>query len=249
MNRSQLRPNMTSELVLFQVAAIVALVGMSLGWRGVMTRYSGFYDLPTAWSMMFWGIIIGGFYGLLCDYFLLRPYLELGVPSITNLTITFLLAVVVHMMLRRERVRKTGSQPTTGWTLGLSVGGMIGMYTIYRMLEIFSDEVWLLAMNVALVAIISPRAHALLFCRHGYHMLNGMRWKAVLRTFIWGALLITSIYTAAITPLYWIFIIPFVLIAEKSAHDWVWAAVPKPARRRLRRIWADAARQAVKEEE
>ena len=44
---------MASDLMLFQVASITALVGMGLGWRGVMTRYSGFYDLPTAWSMMF----------------------------------------------------------------------------------------------------------------------------------------------------------------------------------------------------
>ena len=35
---------MVSELALFQVAAVAALVGMALGWRGVMTRYAGFYD-------------------------------------------------------------------------------------------------------------------------------------------------------------------------------------------------------------
>ena len=54
---------MASDMWLSQVAIIVSLVGMSLGWRGVMTRYSGFYDLTTAWSMMFWGILIGGIYG------------------------------------------------------------------------------------------------------------------------------------------------------------------------------------------
>ena len=58
---------MASDLMLFQVASIVALVGIEiLGWRGVMTKYSGFYDLPTAWSMMFWGIL-GGLYGNLGD--------------------------------------------------------------------------------------------------------------------------------------------------------------------------------------
>ena len=53
---------MASELLLFQVASVTALVGMTLGWRGVMTRYSGFYDLPTAWSNVFWGILLGGLY-------------------------------------------------------------------------------------------------------------------------------------------------------------------------------------------
>jgi len=66
---------MASDAILFQIASIVALIGMGLGWRGVMTRYSGFYDLPTAWSMMFWGILIGGLYGALSDYFMLIPYL------------------------------------------------------------------------------------------------------------------------------------------------------------------------------
>ena len=47
----------------------------------------------------------------------------------------------------------------------------------------------------------------------------------------------------------WIFIIPPVLLAEKRAHDWVWAAVPRPARRRLRRIWSDASRSKTIEEE
>ena len=33
-------------------SAICGLVG-TLGWRGVMTKYSGFYDLPTAWNQVF----------------------------------------------------------------------------------------------------------------------------------------------------------------------------------------------------
>ena len=80
-------------------------------------------------------------------------------------------------------------------------------------------------------------------------MLEGKRWRAVLRTFFWNSLLITGLYTAFFFPLVWVFIIPVMLLAEKQAPNWVWAAIPKPARRRLRRIWADAARNRVKEEE
>jgi hypothetical protein len=39
------------------------------------------------------------------------------------------------------------------------------------------------------------------------------------------------------------------LLADKQSSEWVWAAVPTPARRRLRRIWADESRAKVKEEE
>ena len=75
------------------------------------------------------------------------------------------------------------------------------------------------------------------------------RWSIVLRTFFWSTLLLTSLYTALKNPVVWIFIIPPLLLAEKQAQNWVWAAVPKPARRRLRRIWADASRNNLKEDE
>ncbi len=242
---------MASDTVLFQIASIVALIGMGLGWRGVMTRYSGFYDLPTAWSMMFWGILIGGLYGAVADYFILLPYLNntMENSSISNLVvISLILAVGVHMMLRRERVRRTGSQPTSGWTLGLAIGGMIAMFLILRMLQIYPISVELV-ISIICIALISPRAHALLFCYHGFGMLMDKRWKAVIKTFVGSVLLINGLYFVVKTPIGWIFIIPFVLLAEKQSREWVWAAVPGPARRRLRRIWADQSRARAKEEE
>ena len=98
---------MASDLALFQVASITALVGMGLGWRGVMTRYSGFYDLPTAWSMMFWGILIGGIYGTMGDRSLLIPYLTGEFLPYYNVVICLLMAVVVHLVLRTKKVRRT----------------------------------------------------------------------------------------------------------------------------------------------
>tara|TARA_B100000242_G_scaffold67125_1_gene41708 strand:- start:841 stop:1560 length:720 start_codon:yes stop_codon:yes gene_type:complete len=239
---------MASDLALFQVASITALVGMGLGWRGVMTRYSGFYDLPTAWSMMFWGILIGGIYGTMGDRSLLIPYLTGEFLPYYNVVICLLMAVVVHLVLRTKKVRRTGSQPTTGWALGLAVGGMVAMFVIFRLLESYSFDIQIAA-SMILVALISPRGHALIFCRHGHGMLMDKRWSIVLRTFFWSTLLLTSLYTALKNPVVWIFIIPPLLLAEKQAQNWVWAAVPKPARRRLRRIWADASRNNLKEDE
>ena len=80
-------------------------------------------------------------------------------------------------------------------------------------------------------------------------MLKGKRWGIVLRTSILSALLLTALYNSFDFPLIWIFIIPPVLLAEKSSHDWVWAAVPNQARRRLRRIWSDASRIKNNEDE
>ena len=209
---------MASELWLSQVAIIVSLVGMSLGWRGVMTRYSGFYDLTTAWSMMFWGILVGGLYGSLGDLFLLTVYIEGNFLPYSNLIICLGLSVAVHLFLRRKKVRRTGAQPTTGWALGLAVGGMISLFLIFRLLQANKNDIGLeLIATIILVALISPRAHALIFCRHGYGMLMGRRWSIVLRTFFWTALLLTALYSSFYLTRIWIFIIPPVLLAEKIA--------------------------------
>ena len=241
---------MASDLWLSQVAIVISLVGMSLGWRGVMTKYSGFYDLTTAWSMMFWGILVGGLYGSLGDLFLLTVYIEGKFLPYSNLIICLGISVAVPLFLRRKKVRRTGSQPTTGWALGLAVGGMISLFLIFRLLQVYQDNIGIeLVVTIILVALVSPRAHALIFCRHGYGMLMGKRWSIVLRTFFWTSLLLTALYSTVYRMDVWIFIIPPVLLAEKRAHDWVWAAVPRPARRRLRRIWSDASRAKAREEE
>ena len=80
-------------------------------------------------------------------------------------------------------------------------------------------------------------------------MLLGKRWKATLKTFILTTVLLIAIYSAIFDPRTWIFVIPVVLLSEKKAQDWVWAAVPNPARRRLRRIWSDASKTNSSEEE
>ena len=127
------------------------------------------------------------------------------------------------------------------------MGGMIGMYVIYRVLESGINPSHIA--TAVLIALVSPRGHALVFCRHGYDMLLGKRWKATLKTFFLSALLLGSIYSSINDPIVWIFVIPVLLLAEKKAQDWVWAAVPTPARRRLRRIWSDASRTNSSEEE
>ena len=152
------------------------------------------------------------------------------------------------MMLRRVRVRKTGSQPTSGWALGLAIGGMTSMYLIFRTLQVHEVSVFIIA-NLVVLAIITPRSEALICAHHGYRMLEGERWRAVFRSFIIRTVFLSALYFTVLQPLTWIFIIPLVLLAERNAEKWVWAAVPKPARRRLRRIWAEKAREASSEEE
>jgi hypothetical protein len=44
-------------------------------------------------------------------------------------------------------------------------------------------------------------------------------------------------------PFGWVFIGSMIMIVDPRIEDWVWASIPKPARRRLRRIWASNERE------
>tara|TARA_Y100001978_G_scaffold52125_1_gene46842 strand:- start:8 stop:865 length:858 start_codon:yes stop_codon:yes gene_type:complete len=244
--------DMVSELGLFQLSSFCALIGMTLGWRGVMTKFSGFYDLPTAWSQVFWGIVLGGIYAVMGDGLLFEPYYKTvtinenimygGLNIFSLMFVALFASVASHLLLRRKRVRQGGSQPSSGWALGLAIGGMTAMVLMFRMFEFEGVFSFVGLMNVGLVALIAPRADALITSRHGYLMLQDRRWGAVLRSTFWRASLLVGLYYVVFNPIGWFFILPFVFLANPSAEKWIWESVPKEGRRRLRRIWAEQAR-------
>ncbi len=242
---------MASTFLLFQVASVSALVGMTLGWRGVMTRYSGFYDLPTAWSNVFWGILIGGFYGSFTHNFIVVPYIgmvvdeQAAVVNPLNLLLLCLLAsVAVHLLLRRDRVRRGSSQPTSGWALGLAMGGMLSMVFILRILETFEFNISLIV-TIACLALFGPRCEALISSFQGHLMLEGKRWGAVLRGTFWRCAYIVMFAFALVNLSAWLFIIPAALIFNRTSESWIWDSIPKEGKKRLRKIWARNARESL----
>lgn len=178
---------MASDLLLFQISSVSALIGMTLGWRGVMTRYSGFYDLPTAWSNVFWGILIGGLYGSSIYSYTIIPTIEFEasgegqIANPVNLVLLCLIASIAsHFILRRKRVRSGSSQTTSGWALGLAIGGMFGMVVIYAVLRIYEFNLQL-ALTVVLLSVLAPRCEAIISSYQGQMMLMGRKWGAILR--------------------------------------------------------------------
>ena len=244
---------MASTFFLFQAAAVTSLIGMTLGWRGVMTKYSGFYDLPTAWSNVFWGILLGGIYASTSHNFILLPYLQFvaddasAVVNPINLLFLCLTAsVAAHMLLRRERVRSGSSQPTSGWALGLAIGAMVGMVHLYRVFEIQNSLLDLkLWVTVAGFSIFAPRTEALICCFHGQLMLQGRRWGAVLRSTFWRYAYLVMFAYAVVEPLAWIFIVPFALLVKKKADKWIWDSIPSEGKKRLRKMWARQVREKL----
>ena len=243
-------------MLMFQSAAFLSLLGMAFAWRGVMTKYSGFYDTPTAWSHVFWGVIVGGFYASLCDRGLFHGYIlmmtEQANPTVgywSNLLILMLgISVIVHLLLRRQKVRSTSQQPTSGWALGTAIGGMMALIIIFRVIQLSDEWSIIVVAKIILIASLIPRCEALITCHQGFNMLQGKRWGAVLRSALWRTALVNVVYFSVFDITGWVFLIPILLLANRKASDWVWEAIPRPARRRLRRIWADEARRSSEEE-
>jgi len=215
-----------NQFLVFQIAAVCGLVGMTLGWRGVMTKYAGFYDLPTAWNQVFWGILLGGAYASYADNSLFIPYYNAAVLESANGELNII-----------------QFQATSGWALGLAVGGMLAIVLIQRKLATDMDQVWDYVTVVSL-AFFAPRVEGLITTFHGTLMLKGKRWGAILRTTFWRTLSLTMFYFAWFNPLAWVFIIPPVLLVKDNAERWVWDSVPKEGKRRWRRMQADKVREA-----
>ena len=246
--------HMASTFLLFQVASVSALVGMTLGWRGVMTRYSGFYDLPTAWSNVFWGILIGGFYASFTYNNIVLPYIvmvnddQAAVVNPLNLLLLCLMAsVAVHFLLRRDRVRRGSSQPTSGWALGLAMGGMMSLVFILSILE--TEFNISLVATIACLALFGPRCEALITSFQGHLMLQGRRWGAVLRGTFWRCAYVVMFAFALVNLSAWFFIIPAALLFNRSSETWIWDSIPKEGKKRLRKIWARNARESLQSSE
>ena len=240
---------MASDLLLFQISSVSALIGMTLGWRGVMTRYSGFYDLPTAWSNIFWGILLGGIYGSMIYTEIIIPTIEFEatgggeIANPINLVLLCLIASIIsHFILRRKRVLSGSSQTTSGWALGLAIGGMFGMVVIYAVLRL-SEFNLQLVLTVTLLSILAPRCEAIISSYQGQMMLMGRKWGAILRTTFWRCLFVVFFTYVLSAPIGWIFILPVMLIANRASEDWIWNSIPKEGKKQLRKIWARQARE------
>ena len=112
-----------NDFVTFQIAAICGLIGMTLGWRGVMTKYSGFYDLPTAWNQVFWGILLGGAFASYADSSLFLPYYEAQVTGTRTAELNVIRLILVPLIatigmhfcfVENEFVKAVHKQPVVG---------------------------------------------------------------------------------------------------------------------------------------
>ena len=160
-----------------------------------------------------------------------------------NLVLLCLIASIIsHFILRRKRVLSGSSQTTSGWALGLAIGGMFGMVVIYAVLRL-SEFNLQLVLTVTLLSILAPRCEAIISSYQGQMMLMGRKWGAILRATMWRCGYVVMFAYVLSAPIGWIFILPVMLIANRASEDWIWNAIPKEGKKQLRKIWARQARE------
>jgi hypothetical protein len=241
------------EAVVFQIAALLALLGMGLAWRGVMTQYAGFYDLTLAWSHVLWGCVLGALVASLEFQTLFIPYYELviGGSDATQGPNLFVLlwfvamhSAAAHLILRRTKVREASAQTTSGWALGAAMGGMQGLFLSAQLLNantaFDASHRWL---GAAAFGLLLPRLEATLTAWQGHLMLQGRRLGAVFRAAAWRMVLLTLAYFAFFQPLIWLVAVVVLLSAEPRVGGWVWDGLSPQAKRALRRVRAERARE------
>ena len=134
------------------------------------------------------------------------------------------------------------SQTTSGWALGLAIGGMFSMVAIYAVLRIYEFN-FQLALTVFLLSLLAPRCEAIISSYQGQMMLMGRKWGAILRATMWRCGYVVMFAYVLSAPIGWIFIIPVMLIANRASEDWIWNSIPKEGKKQLRKIWARQARE------
>ncbi len=262
LHEQRVRGGSVQDAVVFQLAALMCLVGMALCWTGVLSRYAGFYDLTVVWNSVLWGIPLGALVAVLEFQSLFLPYFETVLggqeaaqgPSLPVLLWwVFMHSAVVHLVLRRTSIRSTGGHVTAGWALGTAMGGMHGLFLSAQLLgapmTLHAAHRWLGALAFGL---LMPRLEAVLTAWQGQLMLQGRRIGAVVRAAAWRMVMLTLAYFAFFQPLAWIAAIGVLGLTESRVDSWVWGGLDKRAQRVLRRIRATAARerrQAQTEEE
>lgn len=241
------------DVVVFQIAGLLGLVGMGLTWTGVLARYMGFYDLSLVWNHVLWGMALGALVAVLEFDSLFLPYYAAVIdgsdatrgPSLLWLAWWVSMhSAVVHLFLRRERVRRAGAHVTSGWAFGATMGGMHGVFLSAQYLNGAPVDGWVTrTAGTVAFALLLPRLEAVITAWQGHLMLHGRRLGAVIRAALWRMVMLTLVYYAFFEPLAWLAALAALGLIEPKVNGWVWSGLDKRAQRMYRRVRANAARE------
>tara|TARA_B100001113_G_scaffold95856_1_gene76827 strand:- start:454 stop:1251 length:798 start_codon:yes stop_codon:yes gene_type:complete len=189
-----------------QIAFAIGLLGVYIGWRGIIAKMTGFYDMAGAFKYLLFGIVSGMVFAVASDEMILQfavieAKLNIIYAFIVCLIIGASESALVMFLLGRPKVVSLRASTPYGWTLGLGMGAMFTSVLIVRLFDPalpgsdFSGFD-IIAIVIALsLAVIACLGNALVSTYQGVGVLTSTRLKTFyVSTFSRGVLILGCIF-------------------------------------------------------
>ena len=189
-----------------QIAFAIGLLGVYIGWRGIIAKMTGFYDMAGAFKYLLFGIVSGMVFAVASDEMILQlAFIESRLNIIHAFIISLLIgaseSALVMFLLGRPKVVTLRASTPYGWTLGLGMGAMFTSVLIVRLfdpdLNSDFDGFDIISILIGLsIAVIACLGNALISTYQGVGVLNSKRFKTFyISTFSRGILILGLIAT------------------------------------------------------
>jgi len=188
-----------------QIAFAIGLLGVYIGWRGIIAKMTGFYDMAGAFKYLLFGIVSGMIFAVASDEMILQfavieARLNIIYAFIVSLIIGASESALVMFLLGRPKVVSLRASTPYGWTLGLGMGAMLTSVLIVRLFDpaLSSDFSGFDIISIAIalsLAIITCLGNALISTYQGVGILTSKRFKTFyISTLCRGVLILGLIF-------------------------------------------------------
>ena len=233
-------------LVQMQFAFAIGLLGVYIGWRGIIAKMTGFYDMAGAFKYLLFGIVSGMVFAVASDEMILQfgvidTQLNIFTAFFVSLLIGASESALVLFLLGRPKIVALRSSTPYGWTLGLGMGAMFTSVLIVRLFDpqLSSDFSGFNIISIIisfLLAIIACVGNAEISTFQGVGVLNSQRFKTFYLSTIARGVLILGLILALWYPMIILFLAPILFYFWPIAQNkWLILGMTPAASQAFRR--------------
>ena len=233
-------------LVQMQLAFAIGLLGVYIGWRGIIAKMTGFYDMAGAFKYLLFGIVSGMVFAVASDEMILQfgvidSQLNIFTAFFVSLLIGASESALVLFLLGRPKVVALRASTPYGWTLGLGMGAMFTSVLIVRLFDPqltsdfsgFSIISILISLSLAVIACVG---NAEISTFQGVGVLNSRRFKTFYLSAIARSILILGLVLTLWYPLIILFLAPVLFYFWPIAQNkWLLLGMTPAASQAFRR--------------
>ena len=233
-------------LVQMQLAFAIGLLGVYIGWRGIIAKMTGFYDMAGAFKYLLFGIVSGMVFAVASDEMILQfgvidSQLNIFTAFFVSLLIGASESALVLFLLGRPKIVALRASTPYGWALGLGMGAMFTSVLIVRLFDPkltsdfsgFSIISILISLSLAVIACVG---NAEISTFQGVGVLNSQRFKTFYLSAIARGILILGLVLTLWYPLIVLFLAPVLFYFWPIAQNkWLLLGMTPAASQAFRR--------------